>query len=155
MYKIVLLRHGESVWNQENRFTGWHDVGLTAKGMAEAQAAGQLLRREGYAFDLAFTSVLRRAIKTLWTVLEELDRMWIPVGHSWRLNERPYRQREQKSQPDGPLPVSKHAAHDPRRDHRGHVRETFQQPQRSDFRNPILPPAVRFKSAGVRTSLNA
>ena len=90
MYKIVLLRHGESVWNQENRFTGWHDVGLTAKGMAEAQAAGQLLRQEGYAFDLAFTSVLRRAIKTLWTVLEELDRMWIPVCHSWRLNERHY-----------------------------------------------------------------
>lgn len=90
MYKIVLLRHGESVWNQENRFTGWHDVGLTAKGMAEAQAAGELLRQEGYAFDLAFTSVLRRAIKTLWTVLEELDRMWIPVQHSWRLNERHY-----------------------------------------------------------------
>lgn len=90
MYKIVLLRHGESVWNQENRFTGWHDVGLTAKGLAEAHAAGQLLRQEGYAFDLAFTSVLRRAIKTLWTVLEELDRMWIPVQHSWRLNERHY-----------------------------------------------------------------
>lgn len=90
MYKIVLLRHGESVWNQENRFTGWHDVGLTAKGMAEAQAAGELLRQEGYAFDLAFTSVLSRAIKTLWTVLEELDRMWIPVQHSWRLNERHY-----------------------------------------------------------------
>ncbi len=90
MYKIVLLRHGESVWNQENRFTGWHDVGLTAKGLAEAHAAGQLLRQEGYAFDLAFTSVLRRAIKTLWAVLEELDRMWIPVQHSWRLNERHY-----------------------------------------------------------------
>jgi 2,3-bisphosphoglycerate-dependent phosphoglycerate mutase len=90
MYKIVLLRHGESVWNQENRFTGWHDVGLTEKGMAEAHAAGELLRKEGYAFDLAYTSVLRRAIKTLWTVLEEMDRMWIPVQHSWRLNERHY-----------------------------------------------------------------
>ena len=90
MKKIVLLRHGESVWNQENRFTGWTDVGLTEKGMAEAKAAGQLLKKEGYDFDIAFTSVLRRAIKTLWTVLEEMDRMWIPVQHSWRLNERHY-----------------------------------------------------------------
>lgn len=90
MKKIVLLRHGESVWNQENRFTGWTDVGLTEKGLAEAKAAGQLLKREGYAFDIAFTSVLSRAIKTLWTVLEEMDRMWIPVQHSWRLNERHY-----------------------------------------------------------------
>ena len=90
MYKIVLLRHGESVWNQENRFTGWTDVGLTEKGLAEAKAAGQLLKREGYAFDVAYTSVLRRANKTLWTVLEEMDRMWIPVHHSWRLNERHY-----------------------------------------------------------------
>ena len=90
MYKIVLLRHGESVWNKENRFTGWYDIGLTPKGMAEAQAAGKLLREQGFAFDLVYTSVLRRAIKTLWTVLEELDRMWIPVQHSWRLNERHY-----------------------------------------------------------------
>ncbi|PKO83140.1 MAG: 2,3-diphosphoglycerate-dependent phosphoglycerate mutase [Betaproteobacteria bacterium HGW-Betaproteobacteria-11] len=90
MYKIVLLRHGESTWNQENRFTGWTDVGLTAKGLAEAQAAGQLLKAQGWAFDLAYTSVLRRAIKTLWTVLEEMERMWIPVHHSWRLNERHY-----------------------------------------------------------------
>ncbi len=90
MYKIVLLRHGESTWNQENRFTGWTDVGLTEKGMAEAVAAGQLLKNEGFAFDIAYTSVLRRAIKTLWTVLEEMDRMWIPVQHSWRLNERHY-----------------------------------------------------------------
>jgi 2,3-bisphosphoglycerate-dependent phosphoglycerate mutase len=90
MYKIVLLRHGESTWNQENRFTGWTDVGLTEKGMAEAIAAGQLLKKEGYEFDLAYTSVLRRAIKTLWTVLEQMDRMWIPVQHSWRLNERHY-----------------------------------------------------------------
>ncbi|MCM2307590.1 MAG: 2,3-diphosphoglycerate-dependent phosphoglycerate mutase [Sulfuritalea sp.] len=90
MYKIVLLRHGESTWNQENRFTGWTDVGLTEKGQAEAVAAGQLLKNEGYAFDIAYTSVLRRAIKTLWTVLEEMDRMWIPVQHSWRLNERHY-----------------------------------------------------------------
>ncbi|MBI5897686.1 MAG: 2,3-diphosphoglycerate-dependent phosphoglycerate mutase [Rhodocyclales bacterium] len=90
MYKIVLLRHGESTWNQENRFTGWTDVGLTEKGMAEAIAAGQLLKQEGYEFDLAYTSVLRRAIKTLWTVLEQMDRMWLPVQHSWRLNERHY-----------------------------------------------------------------
>jgi 2,3-bisphosphoglycerate-dependent phosphoglycerate mutase len=90
MYKIVLLRHGESTWNQENRFTGWTDVGLTDKGLAEARAAGQLLKREGYDFDIAFTSVLRRAIKTLWTALEEMDRMWIPIHHSWRLNERHY-----------------------------------------------------------------
>jgi 2,3-bisphosphoglycerate-dependent phosphoglycerate mutase len=90
MHKIVLLRHGESTWNQENRFTGWTDVGLTAKGLAEATAAGQLLKKEGYDFDVAYTSVLRRANKTLWTVLEEMDRMWIPVHHSWRLNERHY-----------------------------------------------------------------
>lgn len=90
MYKIVLLRHGESVWNQENRFTGWTDVGLTEKGLAEARAAGRLLKREGYDFDVAYTSVLRRAIKTLWTALEEMDRMWLPVHHSWRLNERHY-----------------------------------------------------------------
>lgn len=90
MYKIVLLRHGESVWNQENRFTGWTDVGLTEKGLAEAKAAGQLLKKEGFDFDIAFTSVLKRAIKTLWTVLEETERMWIPIHHSWRLNERHY-----------------------------------------------------------------
>jgi len=90
MYKLVLLRHGESVWNQENRFSGWADVGLTEAGLAEARAAGQLLKREGFTFDVAFTSVLKRAIKTLWTVLEELDRMWIPVQSSWRLNERHY-----------------------------------------------------------------
>jgi 2,3-bisphosphoglycerate-dependent phosphoglycerate mutase len=89
-YKIVLLRHGESVWNKENRFTGWTDVGLTEKGFAEAQAAGRLLKAEGYDFDVAYTSVLKRAIKTLWTVLEEMDRMWLPIVHSWRLNERHY-----------------------------------------------------------------
>jgi len=90
MKKIVLLRHGESVWNEENRFTGWTDVGLTEKGQKEAQSAGELLKSEGYEFDIAFTSVLKRAIKTLWIALEELDRMWIPVRHSWRLNERHY-----------------------------------------------------------------
>lgn len=90
MYKIVLIRHGESIWNQENRFTGWTDVGLTEKGWREAVAAGQLLKNEGYCFDVAYTSVLKRAIKTLWTVLEEMDRMWIPVHHTWRLNERHY-----------------------------------------------------------------
>src|SRR5213593_446828 len=90
MRKLVLLRHGESIWNQENRFSGWTDVGLTAKGMAEARSAGQLLQQEGYVFDVAFTSVLKRAIKTLWIALEEMDRMWIPTQNSWRLNERHY-----------------------------------------------------------------
>jgi 2,3-bisphosphoglycerate-dependent phosphoglycerate mutase len=90
MYKIVLLRHGESLWNQENRFTGWTDVGLTEKGQNEARAAGQLLKAQGYDVDLAFTSLLKRANKTLFSVLDELDRMWIPVKHSWRLNERHY-----------------------------------------------------------------
>ena len=90
MYEIALIRHGESAWNKENRFTGWTDVPLSEKGIEEARAAGQLLKREGYAFDLAFTSVLKRAIKTLWLVLEEMDRMWIPVRHSWKLNERHY-----------------------------------------------------------------
>jgi len=90
MYKLVLLRHGESVWNKENRFTGWTDVGLTDKGLAEALNAGQLMKEVGFTFDVAYTSVLKRAIKTLWTALEEMDRMWIPVHHSWRLNERHY-----------------------------------------------------------------
>ena len=90
MYKIVLIRHGESAWNKENRFTGWQDVPLSGKGLAEAKAAGELLKKEGYVFDKAYTSVLRRAIKTLWCVLEETDLMWIPVEKSWRLNERHY-----------------------------------------------------------------
>ena len=90
MYKIVLLRHGESVWNKENRFTGWTDVDLTDTGVAQAREAGRLLKEAGFAFDLAFASVLRRAIKTLWLTLETMDRMWIPVEHSWRLNERHY-----------------------------------------------------------------
>ncbi len=90
MKKLVLLRHGESVWNKENRFTGWTDVGLTDKGIEEAIAAGRSLAREGFVFDVAYTSVLKRAIKTLWLVLEEMDLMWIPVHHSWRLNERHY-----------------------------------------------------------------
>src|SRR5258705_4601604 len=90
MYKIVLLRHGESVWNRENRFTGWADVGLTPQGLEEAKHAALLLDEAHFAFDVAFTSVLKRAIKTLWTVLEDMDRMWIPVHHSWRLNERHY-----------------------------------------------------------------
>ncbi len=90
MKKIVLLRHGESAWNKENRFTGWTDVDLTEKGHAEARQAGQLLKEAGFAFDLAHTSMLRRAIRTLWTVLDTMDRMWIPVHHSWRLNERHY-----------------------------------------------------------------
>ena len=90
MYKLVLLRHGESVWNQENRFTGWTDVGLSEKGLAEALAAGRLLKESGFAFDIAYTSMLKRAIKTLWIALEQMDRMWIPIHHSWRLNERHY-----------------------------------------------------------------
>ena len=90
MYKIVLLRHGESTWNKENRFTGWTDVDLTEKGVEEARAAGRLLRERGFSFDRAFTSVLKRANKTLNLVLEELDQLWLPVEHSWRLNERHY-----------------------------------------------------------------
>jgi 2,3-bisphosphoglycerate-dependent phosphoglycerate mutase len=90
MYKLVLLRHGESVWNKENRFTGWTDVDLSERGMQEARLAGKLLREGGYGFDIAYTSVLKRAIRTLWTVLDELDLMWIPVHNSWRLNERHY-----------------------------------------------------------------
>jgi len=90
MHKLVLLRHGESTWNQENRFTGWTDVDLTDRGRDEARQAGKLLQETGFAFDVAYTSVLKRAIRTLWIVLEELDRMWIPVQHSWRLNERHY-----------------------------------------------------------------
>ncbi|MDR2175065.1 MAG: 2,3-diphosphoglycerate-dependent phosphoglycerate mutase [Synergistaceae bacterium] len=90
MYNVVLIRHGESAWNKENRFTGWTDVPLSDKGTAEAREAGKLLKKEGFTFDLAFTSVLKRAIKTLWLTLEEMDLMWIPVTHSWRLNERHY-----------------------------------------------------------------
>jgi len=90
MYKVVLLRHGESTWNKENLFTGWTDVGLSEKGMQEAIDSGREMRKEGYVFDIAFTSVLKRAIKTLWLALEELDQMWIPVYNSWRLNERHY-----------------------------------------------------------------
>ena len=89
-HKLVLLRHGESQWNLENRFTGWTDVDLTPNGLREARRAGELLKAEGYDFDIAFTSVLKRAIRTLWTVLDEMDRMWLPIVHSWRLNERHY-----------------------------------------------------------------
>lgn len=90
MHTLVLLRHGESEWNRENRFTGWTDVDLSEKGKKEAHAAGRILLQEGFAFDLAYTSVLKRAIRTLWIVLDEMDRMWIPVKRSWRLNERHY-----------------------------------------------------------------
>jgi len=90
MYKLVLARHGQSTWNLENRFTGWTDVGLTEQGMAEAHEAGRLLREEGYTFDVAYTSVLKRAIKTLWIVLEEMGLEWIPVYRAWQLNERHY-----------------------------------------------------------------
>lgn len=90
MIKLVLLRHGESTWNRENRFTGWTDVDLSEQGRAEALKAGQLLKEQGYRFDVAFTSVLKRAIRTLWITLDQLDQMWIPVHNSWRLNERHY-----------------------------------------------------------------
>src|SRR5512136_1234038 len=90
MHKLVLLRHGESIWNRENRFTGWTDVDLSAQGVEEARAAGRLLAAEGYDFDVALTSVLRRAIRTLNLALEEMDRLWLPVEKDWRLNERHY-----------------------------------------------------------------
>ncbi len=90
MYKIVLLRHGESQWNMENRFTGWADVDLTEKGINEAKSAGATLKEEGFKFDKAYSSVLKRAIRTLWLVLDEMDLLWIPVERSWTLNERFY-----------------------------------------------------------------
>ncbi len=90
MYKVVLLRHGESVWNKENLFTGWTDVDLSEKGVEEAHNAAKLLKEGGYTFDIAFTSVLKRAIRTLWIVMDDMDLMWIPVIRSWRLNERMY-----------------------------------------------------------------
>lgn len=88
--KLVLLRHGESLWNKENRFTGWTDIDLSPQGMEEAARAGKILKEEGYTFDVAFTSVLKRAIRTLWITLDTMDLMWIPVYRSWRLNERHY-----------------------------------------------------------------
>jgi 2,3-bisphosphoglycerate-dependent phosphoglycerate mutase len=90
MFRLVLLRHGESTWNKENRFTGWTDVDLSEKGVHEAHTAGQYLKKEGFVFDVSFTSVLKRAIRTLWITLDEMDFMWIPIHHSWRLNERHY-----------------------------------------------------------------
>ena len=90
MHKLVLIRHGESTWNLENRFTGWTDVDLTATGIEQAKNSGRLLKAEGYEFDLAYTSVLKRATHTLWYCLDEMDRTWLPVQHSWRLNERHY-----------------------------------------------------------------
>jgi 2,3-bisphosphoglycerate-dependent phosphoglycerate mutase len=90
MYKLVLIRHGESTWNLENRFTGWTDVPLTATGVAQARQAGQLLREAGFEFDVAYTSVLKRAVWTLWHALDEMERTWLPVQHDWRLNERHY-----------------------------------------------------------------
>ena len=90
MHKLVLIRHGESVWNQENRFTGWTDVDLSDRGREEARKAGRLLKQQGYTFDIAYVSVLKRAIRTLWIVLDEMDMMWMPVRHDWRLNERHY-----------------------------------------------------------------
>lgn len=88
--KLVLLRHGESQWNKENRFTGWTDIDLTAKGIEEAKGAGKLLKEEGFTFDIAYTSVLKRAIHTLWYVMDEMDLAWIQVARSWRLNEKSY-----------------------------------------------------------------
>ncbi len=90
MKRLVLLRHGQSLWNKENRFTGWTDVNLSEQGVAEAKKAGKVLKEEGYNFKIAYTSYLTRAIKTLWLALEEMDQMWIPVKKSWRLNEKHY-----------------------------------------------------------------
>jgi len=90
MYRLVLVRHGESIWNKENRFTGWTDVDLSEKGVQEAKNSGLILKKEGYTFDVAFTSVLKRAIRTLWLILDQMDLMWIPERKSWRLNERHY-----------------------------------------------------------------
>ena len=90
MYKIVFMRHGESTWNLDNRFTGWTDVDLTEKGVNEAKAAGQILKQEGFTFDVAYTSVLKRAIRTLWLALDEMDMMYLPIKNDWRLNERHY-----------------------------------------------------------------
>lgn len=90
MFKLILIRHGQSVWNLENRFTGWTDVDLSKNGLEEARQAGLILKKNGYKFDAAFTSVLKRAIRTLWIILDEMDLMWIPVSKSWRLNERHY-----------------------------------------------------------------
>lgn len=90
MFKLVLIRHGESAWNKENRFTGWTDIDLSDNGKLEAQRAGKILKAQGYSFDVSYTSVLKRAIRTLWIVLDELDVLWIPAYHSWRLNERHY-----------------------------------------------------------------
>jgi 2,3-bisphosphoglycerate-dependent phosphoglycerate mutase len=90
MYKIVFMRHGESTWNLDNRFTGWTDVDLTDKGAAEARAAGRVLKEAGFQFDLAYTSVLKRAIRTLWLAMDEMDQMWLPIKNDWRLNERHY-----------------------------------------------------------------
>lgn len=90
MYKLVLVRHGESIWNKENRFTGWTDVDLSEKGVEEAKKAGLLLKKEGFSFDLAYTSVLKRAIRTLWIILDQMDLLWIPEQITWRLNERHY-----------------------------------------------------------------
>lgn len=90
MFKLVLLRHGESTWNKENRFTGWTDVDLSEKGIQEGHNAGRVLKKEGFVLEVSFTSVLKRAIRTLWITLDEMDLMWIPIHHSWRLNERHY-----------------------------------------------------------------
>lgn len=90
MHKLVLVRHGESDWNKQNRFTGWTDVDLSEKGLQEAHEGGETLKKEGFTFDVAYTSVLKRAIRTLWTILDEMDLMWIPVHRTWRLNERHY-----------------------------------------------------------------
>ena len=90
MFKLVLLRHGESIWNKENKFTGWTDVDLSEKGIQEAKESAKLLQKEGFTFDIVFTSVLKRAIRTLWIVMDDMDMMWLPVERSWRLNERHY-----------------------------------------------------------------
>lgn len=102
MYKIVLMRHGESTWNRENRFTGWIDVDLTEKGVEQARHAGRWLKEAGFTFDLTYTSVLKRAIRTLWVTLDEMDLMWLPTVHDWRLNERHYGALQGRTRPRRP-----------------------------------------------------
>src|SRR3982751_3212770 len=112
MYRLVLLRHGESTWNKENRFTGWTDVDLSDKGRDEARQAGRLMSAEKFEFDVAYTSVLKRAIRTLWIALDEIDMMWIPVHRSWRLHERHYALPPPPLEADDP----RHPSHDRRYD---------------------------------------
>lgn len=111
MHKIVFMRHGQSVWNHENRFTGWTDVDLTERGRKEASTAGRILKEAGFEFDLAYTSVLKRAIRTLWIALEEMDRMWLPVVCDWRLNERHYGSLQGLNKAETARKIGEHQVH--------------------------------------------